>query len=77
MASLGILLTGLSLPTAVNREDDAQWPKKNIVGKQELEIRIGNEHIAFEVSVIIWTCLKTCSLTTPKPCTDRQNRIAR
>ena len=31
------------------REDDANWPKKNIVGKQELEIRIGNDHIAFEV----------------------------
>jgi hypothetical protein len=32
------------------REDDANWPKKNIVGKQELEIRIGNDHIAFEVT---------------------------
>ena len=32
-----------------NREDDANWPKKNIVGKQELEIRLGNDHIAFEV----------------------------
>ena len=33
------------------REDDQNWPKKNIVGKQELEIRIGNEHIAFEVRI--------------------------
>ena len=33
------------------REDDSNWPKKNIVGKQELEIRIGNDHIAFEVRV--------------------------
>ena len=33
----------------INREDDTNWPKKNIVGKQELEIRINNEHIAFEV----------------------------
>jgi hypothetical protein len=32
-----------------SREDDTNWPKKNIVGKQELEIRIGNDHIAFEV----------------------------
>ena len=32
------------------REDDSNWPKKNIVGKQELEIRVGNDHIAFEVS---------------------------
>jgi hypothetical protein len=31
------------------REDDTNWPKKNIVGKQELEIRVGNDHIAFEV----------------------------
>lgn len=34
-----------------NREDDAKWPKKNIVGRQELEIRLGNEHISFEVSI--------------------------
>lgn len=33
----------------VFREDDTQWPRKNIVGKQELEIRLGNEHISFEV----------------------------
>ena len=33
----------------LHREDDTNWPKKNIVGKQELEIRIGNDHIAFEV----------------------------
>jgi hypothetical protein len=39
----------LILTRILNREDDANWPKKNIVGKQELEIRIGNEHIAFEV----------------------------
>lgn len=32
------------------REDDTNWPKKNIVGKQELEIRLGTDHIAFEVS---------------------------
>ena len=32
-----------------HREDDTNWPKKNIVGKQELEIRVGNDHIAFEV----------------------------
>ena len=33
------------------REDDTNWPKKNIVGKQEMEIRLGNDHIAFEVRV--------------------------
>ena len=31
------------------KEDDSNWPKKNIVGKQELEIRLGNDHISFEV----------------------------
>lgn len=34
----------------VMREDDAKWPRKNVVGRQELEIRLGNEHISFEVS---------------------------
>jgi hypothetical protein len=33
-----------------SREDDVAWPKKNIVGKQELEVRIDKEHISFEVS---------------------------
>ena len=34
------------------REDDSQWPTKNVVGSQELEVRIGNEHISFEVKRI-------------------------
>ena len=38
--------------TFLLREDDSNWPKKDIVGKQELEIRIGNDHIAFEVSIL-------------------------
>jgi hypothetical protein len=33
-----------------DREDDAKWPKRNKDGRQELEIRLGNEHIAFDVS---------------------------
>ncbi|KAJ9116025.1 hypothetical protein QFC24_006866 [Naganishia onofrii] len=36
----------------ITKEDDSQWPRKNIVGKQELEIRIGNEHISFETAKI-------------------------
>lgn len=32
------------------REDDGKWPTKNKDGKQELEIRLGSEHISFEVS---------------------------
>lgn len=32
-----------------SREDDAKWPTKNKDGRQELEIRVGNDHISFEV----------------------------
>lgn len=32
------------------REDDTSWPKKNIVGRQELEVRVDKDHISFEVS---------------------------
>jgi len=32
------------------KEDDSKWPQKNKDGRQELEIRLGNEHISFEVS---------------------------
>lgn len=32
-----------------HREDDAKWPTKNKDGRQELEIRLGNDHISFEV----------------------------
>lgn len=34
---------------ALYREDDTKWPQKNKDGRQELEIRLGNEHISFEV----------------------------
>lgn len=30
-------------------EDDARWPKRNAVGRQELEVRLGRDHISFEV----------------------------
>ncbi|KZW03166.1 Mago nashi protein [Exidia glandulosa HHB12029] len=33
-------------------EDDTKWPKKNVVGKQLLEIRLGNSHISFETAKI-------------------------
>ncbi|KAJ8589576.1 Mago nashi protein [Rhizopogon salebrosus TDB-379] len=36
----------------ITKEDDKNWPKKNIVGMQELEIRVGNDHIAFETAKI-------------------------
>lgn len=35
----------------IMREDDAKWPKKNSTGRQELEVRLGKEHISFEVSL--------------------------
>ncbi len=34
----------------IMKEDDAKWPQKNKDGRQELEIRLGNDHISFEVS---------------------------
>ena len=33
----------------ITKEDDTKWPPKNKDGRQELEIRLGNEHISFEV----------------------------
>lgn len=35
-----------------HREDDSKWPQKNKDGRQELEIRLGNDHISFEVRPI-------------------------
>ena len=34
----------------IMKEDDTRWPQKNKDGKQELEIKLGSEHISFEVS---------------------------
>jgi hypothetical protein len=53
-----VRLVGEILTMACYREDDAKWPKKNIVGKQELEIRVGNDHIAFEVHTLSFTSWK-------------------
>lgn len=36
----------------IMKEDDAKWPPKNKDGRQELEIRLGNQHISFEVGKI-------------------------
>lgn len=33
----------------IMKEDDAKWPQKNKDGRQELEIRLGSDHISFEV----------------------------
>lgn len=34
----------------IMKEDDSKWPTKNKDGRQELEIRVGNDHISFEVT---------------------------
>ncbi|ORX34406.1 Mago nashi protein [Kockovaella imperatae] len=36
----------------ITKEDDASWPKKNIVGRQELEVRVDKDHISFETAKI-------------------------
>ncbi|KAF8535542.1 mago nashi domain-containing protein [Trichophaea hybrida] len=36
----------------IMKEDDGKWPQKNKDGRQELEIRMGNEHISFETAKI-------------------------
>ncbi|KAI4155898.1 MAG: hypothetical protein LQ340_000678 [Diploschistes diacapsis] len=36
----------------IMKEDDSKWPEKNRDGRQELEIRMGNEHISFETAKI-------------------------
>ncbi|KAK3352928.1 Mago nashi protein-domain-containing protein [Lasiosphaeria hispida] len=36
----------------IMKEDDGKWPTKNKDGKQELEIRLGNDHISFETAKI-------------------------
>jgi protein mago nashi len=36
----------------IMKEDDSKWPQKNKDGRQELEIRLGNEQISFEVRPI-------------------------
>ena len=53
---ISLAYTLIFLVTIVNREDDSNWPKKNIVGKQELEIRVGSDHISFEVYLFV-SCL--------------------
>jgi len=36
----------------IMKEDDHQWPQPDRVGKQELEIVLGDEHISFNTSKI-------------------------
>lgn len=41
------------------KEDDSKWPQKNKDGRQELEIRLGSDHIQFEVRSRSATVLHT------------------
>lgn len=43
------------MDSEVTKEDDRKWPRPDAVGRQELEIKMGNEHISF-------TCAKMGSL---------------
>ena len=42
----------------LRREDDSKWPEKNKDGRQELEIRLGNEHISFEVNFLCYISIQ-------------------
>lgn len=46
-----------------HREDDKMWPKKNIVGKQELEVKVGDYHISFEVCLLPFSFPSSCSVS--------------
>lgn len=45
-------LKRIVVESEIMREDDAKWPPRNRDGKQELEIRLGSEHISFELAKI-------------------------
>ncbi|KAK9356741.1 Mago nashi protein [Lipomyces doorenjongii] len=45
-------LKKMIMDSEIMKEDDSRWPEKNHEGKQELEIRLGQEHISFETSKI-------------------------
>ncbi|CAD6582728.1 MAG: hypothetical protein CYPHOPRED_002111 [Cyphobasidiales sp. Tagirdzhanova-0007] len=36
----------------ITTEDDNVWPQKSVIGKQELEVRLGRSHISFETAKI-------------------------
>ena len=40
----------IPLVLVLRREDDSNWPEPDRVGRQELEVVLGNEHISFTVT---------------------------
>jgi Mago nashi protein len=65
----------------IMKEDDSKWPQKNKDGRQELEIRMGNEHISFEVSGIPTNRFLFVLTMPPADCEDwvssRCDRVGR
>jgi protein mago nashi len=45
-------LKRIIVESEILKEDDKLWPRRNVVGRQELEIRYGNDHISFETAKI-------------------------
>jgi len=41
----------------VAKEDDNNWPQPDKIGRQELEFKIGREHISYDVSFVGWDIL--------------------
>lgn len=63
-----------------SREDDTKWPQKNKDGRQELEIRLGSEHISFEVRLTTFTSSASTDMFRPpksarcRTCKSRQTQ---
>lgn len=39
------------MDSEITKEDDHSWPEPDRVGRQELEVKIGSEHIHFTVTI--------------------------
>ncbi|RMZ80384.1 hypothetical protein DV738_g2781, partial [Chaetothyriales sp. CBS 135597] len=55
MCVSGLMITEIKRiikDSEIMKEDDSKWPQKNRDGRQELEIRLGNDHIQFETAKI-------------------------
>lgn len=67
---------GIFALTKAPREDDSKWPQKNKDGRQELEIRIGNEHISFEVCSRVMQGERERCIYLTLGCVDREDRLS-
>lgn len=64
-----------TLTAGICREDDSKWPQKNKDGRQELEIRLGNDHISFEVRIVHSQARVSIRITSTDKPPDSQDRI--